>query len=134
MKRYEFSKLYRGQQIFLLFWAKSDLEAAKILDVSIYQIKTYCYKMTEGDYFEGIYGYFDSGNLYNVERNLIRKLMPLEELISLIDKHKYKEYTNFKESINHTSNCCATGNTGEENESNTCTSRSSRLRTQKNHC
>jgi len=99
MKKYTMSVLYRGQQIEKIFWAKNNKEAASILNCSVYQIKTYAFKNNNGEYFEGIRAKFDSGMLWTLERNLLRKEMPLDEMIALIDKRKDEEWAKFKENI-----------------------------------
>lgn len=96
MKKYEITAMYRGQQIFKVFWAKSDKQAAEILDTSVYQIKTYALKSNNGELFTGINAYFDSGMLWYNEKSLIRKLMSFERLIAIIDTYKDKEYQKFK--------------------------------------
>ncbi len=80
--------MYRGQQINKLCCAKSIKDASAILNVNYYFIKTYGHINKIEKPFNGVMAYFDSGNLWNKEKKLIRKVMPLEELIFLIDKHK----------------------------------------------
>jgi hypothetical protein len=92
MKKYEYPSMYRGQQIFKVLWAKSDKDVSEKLDISVYMVKTYCYKSKVGEIFDGIKGYFDSGMLYREERSLLRQLIPIETLTALIDTHKDKEY------------------------------------------
>jgi hypothetical protein len=101
MKKYEISSMHKGQQIFKVFWAKSDKEAAQILDTSVYQIKTYAYKNTNGEQFDGVMAYFDSGFLYSKEPSLLRQLMPLERLTAIIDGYKDRAYQEFIEQISN---------------------------------
>jgi len=87
MKRYIYPCVYRRQQIFKSAWSKSEKEAAKKLGISLYQVKMYCRESTDGDYFDGVYGHFDSGLLWEKEINLFMKLMPINQLLLLVDKY-----------------------------------------------
>jgi len=99
MKKYTISTLYRGQQITKSVCAKNISEAAEKLDVNSYFIKAYGYINKVETTFEGILSSFDSGMLWEKEKHLIRVIMPLEELTSIIDKYKDKEYGDFKKNI-----------------------------------
>ena len=85
MKKYTYSSMYRGQQITKIVCAKSIKEASLLLEVNAYTIKTYAFINKIQSPFEGVLAYFDSGMLWNKRKDLIRKEMPLNELIKIID-------------------------------------------------
>lgn len=99
MKKYCFLTTYRGQQITKVFWAKNAIEASKILDCSIYVVRNYCYLTTQGEIFDGVKAFFDSGQLWTLRKDLIRVLMPLNELEAIINEIKDKEHNEFLKSI-----------------------------------
>jgi len=91
MKKYHYRDSYRGQQIEKNFWAKNDKEAAKKMKCSVYNIQKYCAKNSNGAYFDGVKALFDSGKLWTLRKDLIRVLMPLEDLEVIIDSILDKE-------------------------------------------
>lgn len=99
MKRYTFPTTYRGQQIFKVAFAKSDKEASIIFNESLYRIKNYCGKQVMELSFEGIKGYFDSGQLWNMYKDRIRELMPIDELQKLIDDFQEKKHIDYLNEI-----------------------------------
>lgn len=96
MKKYTIPTLYRGQQIHKIICAKSDKQTSEILNTSVYQIKNYAHKKQEDNPFEGVKAYFDCGMLMDKEYNLLRKVMSYDQLKSIIDGYKDKEYAEFK--------------------------------------
>lgn len=99
MKKYIYDTIYRGQQITKMCCANNAKEAAKKLEISIYNINKYCRKVKIENKFDGVIALFDSGYLWRERKDLIRKEIPLFELISIIDNYKDKEYEKFKISI-----------------------------------
>lgn len=99
MKKYTYNSLYRGQQIIIMCCAKNAKEAAEKFDINTYNVNTYCLKSKIENPFNGIIAYFDSGNLWEKEKNLIRVEMPLDELKKIIDKQKDLEYKEFEKSL-----------------------------------
>jgi predicted ribonuclease toxin of YeeF-YezG toxin-antitoxin module len=85
MKKYTGNCLYKGQQIEMVFWAKSDKEAAELMNTSVYEIRSYYYKSKDGEYFRGIKASFESGMLLRKAPHLIRKVMSFDELKKIID-------------------------------------------------
>lgn len=93
MKRFTYDYCYLGQQITVQVCARSVKEAAEKLNISPHTCKKYAVsvKIYECDYFEGIRGWFDSGELFRGRPDLIRVKMPLEELKALIREHRNKK-------------------------------------------
>lgn len=98
MKKYILPITYRGVQVHKSCCCKSDKEAAKIFNVSLYYIRQYAYKtaIEKKDVFEGMIGYIDSGLvIFKFRRiDLNRKELPIKELESIIDIYTDKYYSN----------------------------------------
>lgn len=99
LKVYRYNTLYRSQPICLKFLASTYDEAAKKLNIKLYEAKKYCLKVDAEEHFEGMIASFNSGLLWSKEKALINKEMPFEDLKKIIDKHideKYKSFNNGK--------------------------------------
>jgi hypothetical protein len=90
MNKYILPSNYGGISIFKTCWAKSDKEASKKLEVSVYMIINYAYKLNIGNLFDGVMGYMDSGKIiFDLGRkDLMNKEVPIEELKNIIDYYK----------------------------------------------
>lgn len=87
MKKFTYSISYGGEQLFLVCYAKSVKEAAKLFGVNNYIANHQLIgNKVANKEFEGVQAYFDSGKLWRKHPDLIEKLMPLEELKKLIDQ------------------------------------------------
>ncbi len=95
--KYEIPSVMMGIDYRKLCWAASDSEAAKKLEVSLYNIRNYALKYKSGAEFENVMGYMDSGRIIFEEgrKDLNRKEMPLEELAAIIDKYQQAFYAGF---------------------------------------
>ena len=113
LRKFTYPKMYRGQQIFQICWAKSDKEASLILDTTVHNIKTYCTKIDTGEVFDGIMAYFDSGMLWEKEKSLIGELMPMETMKQLIDLHMNDKAKQTKSYITQVMNDNADNDTSE---------------------
>jgi hypothetical protein len=91
MKKYTISIMYKQQQITKMVCAKNTKDAANLLGVNTYYINKYAFKNKIDKPFIGVIAYFDSGMLWNKEKNLIGIEMPLESLKAIIDTHKDKQ-------------------------------------------
>lgn len=81
--------LYRGYNVHVSFYANSVIEAAEIIDTEPYFIRNYFSRMAKDTReFDGITAHVDS---HWELRDIWHKIMPLDELKKIIDKHSNKE-------------------------------------------
>jgi hypothetical protein len=93
-KRYIFATVYRGYQVHKQCTAKNVTEAAEKLGTNTYTIQKWALKTTVDEPIEGIVAHIDSGYIIFDEgrHDLMRKLMPWDELRSIIDEYVNKKY------------------------------------------
>jgi hypothetical protein len=98
MNKYSYPAMYRGIQIHKTCWAKSDSEASKKLNITIYMIRNYTSKYHKGDVFDDVKAYMDSGKIiFDFGRkDLMNKELPIKEIQSIIDQYQDKAYQKFK--------------------------------------
>lgn len=99
--KYQLPSMMRGIQVHKTCWAKSDTEAAKKLDVSLYNIRTYAIKYNKGEEFDDVRAFMDSGKIIfeNNRKDLMNKEMPKDELKNIIDTYQDKSYAIFKKQM-----------------------------------
>lgn len=84
IKRFSYNTKLSGHNITLLCYAKSMKEAIALFDVDASAKKYISSGKSSEKEFEGVYAYFDSGELWRNYRDLIRVQMPLDEMKKLI--------------------------------------------------
>lgn len=101
MKQFEWTTIYKGQQIYLNVVCKTQKKAAELFDTTTNQIRNYGYSFEPRDREcvdnpEKVYAYFDSGDMFREHHDLLRKFIPLEEMQKVIDKYLDKKHNKWK--------------------------------------
>jgi hypothetical protein len=101
-KRYIVTTEYRGYTHTKECTAKSAKEASEKLDVSISFIKTYGMITYVDNPIDGVIAYIDSGYIpfdYG-RKDLMRKIMPWNELKDILDFYRTEKYKDFNKKHN----------------------------------
>jgi len=104
LKQYTIHTMYRGMQPTYVVCAYTQKEASELLDISMSYLKGYCNITDEPRVKECIenphkvYASLDSGEFMYVHKDLIRVIMPREELHELIKAHR-KLYPTYQDML-----------------------------------
>jgi hypothetical protein len=100
-KRYILATLYRGYQVEKYCTAKSVNEAAEKFGCVPYSVRKYALIGTVDEPIEGVMAQIDYGYIIFSEgrKDLMRKIMPWDELRLIIDFYVNKKYENPNASI-----------------------------------